>query len=118
MKMTISIPNLKAKTILGVYDWEKEQKREVVINLTVVVDASDAMESDAIEDTLDYHILSQEIVEFLDANSFSLLEALAKALIDLVLAHAIVEEVSLEIQKAGAIEHAPYVSVSANKKRH
>ena len=46
---TIRISNLKLRTIIGIHDWEREHKQDVIINIEMEFDASKSIESDRIE---------------------------------------------------------------------
>ena len=50
----VYIRELEVKTIIGIYDWEREQKQIVSINLEMASDIWKAAESDSIEHALDY----------------------------------------------------------------
>ena len=47
---TIRITNLKLRTIIGIHDWERAHKQDVIINVTIEFDASKAADSDNIDD--------------------------------------------------------------------
>ena len=44
--MIIKIENLKLRTTVGIYDWEKEIKQDVIINVEMEFDGSKAIETD------------------------------------------------------------------------
>lgn len=110
--MIIKIKNLEAYTLLGVYPEERGGLRKVLLNLTVVYDASRAMHSDDVADALDYAELETRIVTSLAAQTFALIEALAHHVAQLVMAYPAVHEVTVEIDKPGALQHAPSVSIT------
>lgn len=109
--MIIKIKNLKAHTMLGIYPEERRGTREVVLNLAIGYDHGAALESDAIRDTPDYAEIERKIVESLATRKFFLLESLAGHVAKLILAFSCVREVTVEIDKPGALKYAESVSV-------
>lgn len=115
--MKITIKELKAKTLLGVYPEERGALREVVLNISVEYDASKAAASDHMEDALDYAAIEQAVVGSLPKQNFHLLEALAEHVVQLVLAFEPVQRVTVEIDKPGALVHARSVSITHTASR-
>ena len=63
--------------IIGINDWERKNRQDIVVNLTLEVDTSVAARSDDIADSLNYRSLTKEVIAFVEASSFNLVEALA-----------------------------------------
>ena len=57
MKDIIYIKDLRVKTIIGIFDWERKVKQEVSIDLEFPFDCKKAAATDSIEDTVDYNCL-------------------------------------------------------------
>lgn len=110
--MKIHIKQLRAWTILGAYAHERNKPREVVINLSIDYDHSAAIESDKLADALDYALIEETIVDSLSKQRFTLLETLAEHVAQLVLGFVQAREVTVEIDKPGALKHAQSVAVS------
>ena len=51
---TVFIKGLKAASVIGCYDWERDIRQTLVIDLELKADFSRAAETDALEDALDY----------------------------------------------------------------
>lgn len=113
--MIITIKHLKAKTFLGVYEWEKEEKREIIINLSMDVDAPDAARTDDISDTLDYDAVEGDILHYLNETVADLIETLAEGILDILNAFDMVRSATVEIDKPGALKHAQSVSVTSTR---
>jgi len=109
--MIIKIKELKTKTIIGVFDWEKNQEREVIISLELEVDNNCGSDSDNIADTIDYDTLSKKIIEETAKSRFNLIEKLAKHLIDIIMQDKRIKHARIEIDKPGAVKEAKSVSV-------
>ena len=115
--MKINIKNLKAQTLLGVYEEERKALREVILNLTIDYDHTQAVASDDVQDTIDYAIIEQTIVDGLARQKFALLESLAAYVTKQVMGFAGVREVQVEIDKPGALNYAECVSIIHSERK-
>ena len=108
---TIRITNLKLRTIIGINDWEREKKQDVILNLSLNFDATCSSQSDDIHDTIDYKTLTKRIIKEVEASEFYLLEKLAQVVLDLVMEDKRVEEGCVRIDKPGALRFCDSVSI-------
>ena len=108
---TIRITNLRLRTIIGANDWERDLPQNIIINITIDFDATQSSKSDNLDDTIDYKIISKEIIKQVEASSFFLLEALADMIMKIVLKHPLVQKASVCIDKPGALRFSDSVSV-------
>ncbi len=115
--MIIKIENLRLRTIVGIYDWEKKEKQDLVINVTIEFDGEKAALTDSIEDTVDYKSINKKIINFVETNNFNLLERVAGGICGIVFECRSVREVSVKVDKPGALRFADSVSVRETKKR-
>jgi FolB domain-containing protein len=109
--MIVKIKNFRCKATLGFFDWEKKNKRNILLNIAYGL--SDSQKT--IQQTLDYDVLAQKINHFLDKNSFDLCENLAYSLSDYLSKEKNIEWVELECIKPNALENAEQVSVVCRK---
>lgn len=77
---TIFLHDLRVETIIGIYDWERETRQTVRIDLDMAADTRRAAETDDILDTLDYKHVSKRITAFVANSRFQLIESLAEAI--------------------------------------
>ncbi len=115
--MIIKIENLRLRTIIGIYDWEKENRQDLVINVTIDFDGRKAAESDSIDDTLDYKAINKKIISFVETNDFNLLEGVAGGICDIVFEYPVVKWASVKVEKPGALRFADSVSVTEARER-
>jgi len=113
----IRITDLRLRTIIGTYDWERETKQEVVVNIVIDFDASKASVSDDLKDTLDYKAITEKIIKDMETSSFFLLEKLGRSILDIVMENVLVSEASVRVDKPNALRFADSVSVELNKTR-
>ena len=111
MTDTVFIKGLKAASVIGCYDWERDIRQTLVIDLEVKADFTRAAQTDALEHALDYAAISQRVIAVCDESRFQLLEALADHLAAIVLAEFSVESLRMTITKPGAVAEAAGVGV-------
>ena len=107
----IYLSDLRIETVIGVFDWEREIKQEVVIDLEMGTDIRRAAETDALEDTLDYKSVAKRIIGFVEASEFQLVETLAERVADIILNEFNVPWLRLRLNKQGAVRGARDVGV-------
>ena len=107
----IYLSDLRIQTVIGVFDWEREIKQEVVIDLEMGTDIRRAAETDALEDTLDYKSVAKRVIGFVEASEFQLVETLAERVADIILNEFNVPWLRLRLNKQGAVRGARDVGV-------
>ena len=60
--MIIHIENLRLRTVVGIFEWEKNVKQDVIINIEIEFDGTKAIESDDIAHTIDYKSITKKII--------------------------------------------------------
>jgi len=113
----VLISDLAARCIIGVNDDEREEKQDVLINLTVFTDVSAAARNDSIEAALDYRLIRSDVLELVEVSHYFLLEALAEAIAVICLKHRGVEGVRVRVDKPGALRFARSVAVEIDRGR-
>ncbi len=113
----VVISDLAARCIIGVDDDEREEKQDVLINLTVFTDLSAVAHSDSLENALDYRILRTDVLELVEVSHYYLLEALAEAIAAVCLRHDRVDGVRVRVDKPGALRFARSVAVEIDRGR-
>ena len=108
---TVFIRELRIDTVIGIYEWEREIRQTVVLDLEMDADIAKAAATDAIEDTLDYKAVSKRLIEFVRASEFQLVETLAERCAAIVLEEFDVPWIRLTLNKVGAVSAARDVGV-------
>jgi len=114
----VFIEGLNIETIIGIFDWEREIRQTVTIDLEMEFDIRKAAESDAIEDTLDYKSVSKRLIHFVEDSEFQLVEALAERCATIVLDEFPVTWLRLKLGKPGAIRGSSAVGVIIQRGSH
>jgi dihydroneopterin aldolase len=113
----IFIHALKTETIVGIFDWERQVKQTVVMDIEFSADIRKAAISDSIDDTLNYKGVAKRVLAFVDESSFHLVETLAEHIAMLILGEFGVSWVSITLSKPGAIRSSRDVGVMLERTR-
>ena len=111
MMDTVFISGLKATSVIGCYDWERDIRQTLMIDLELKADFTRAAETDALADALDYAAISKRVIAVCDESRFQLMEALAEHLATLLLAEFSIAGLRMKMTKPGAVEAADGVVV-------
>lgn len=114
----IRIKNLRIFAHHGVYEQEKEQGQNFLVNAVLHTDTERAGKSDDIADTVDYGAVCLFIDNYMRENRFDLLEAVTRhAAKELLLAFPAIRKVELEVEKPDAPIPLRFDSVSVKTER-
>lgn len=107
---TIQIADLHLRTIIGIYEWERKSKQDVLINVSFEYDSSKAVANDQIKDSVDYKAITKEIIETVQSSQCYLLEKLADLVLKIVMKNEKVSRATVRVDKPLAIRFAKSVS--------
>ncbi|MBF0142242.1 MAG: dihydroneopterin aldolase [Magnetococcales bacterium] len=113
----IVISDLSLRCVIGVQEWERRTRQEVLINIVLFADLAGAGASDRIEDTVNYRTLGKRLVAMVEASTFQLVEALAQAVMELCLDDPRVQGARVRVEKPGALRFARSVGVEIERFR-
>lgn len=107
----IFLSELKVETIIGIFDWERQIKQTVVIDLEMGTDIRQSAATDTIDDTLNYKLVAKRVIAFVEESQFQLIETLAEKIAAIVLNEFHAPWVKVKLAKPGAIRGAKNVGV-------
>ena len=110
-KDRVFVENLTVETVIGIFDWEREIRQSVSLDLEMDFDIRKAAASDSIADTLDYKAVSKRLIHFIEQSEFQLVEALAEECARIVLDEFPVDRLTLKLSKPGAVRGSSAVGV-------
>ena len=113
----ILVRDLHLRGIVGLNEWERQNKQDILINLTLYLDSRAAGRSDRVEDTLNYRTVTKAIIRLVEGSSFFLVEALAEAIAGLAVAEFGVARARVRVEKPGALRFARSVGVEIERSR-
>jgi 7,8-dihydroneopterin aldolase/epimerase/oxygenase len=98
----ISLSGLRVRGFHGVFDHERRDGQDFVVDLTVWLDLSAAAASDELADTLDYGALAQRAAAIVGGEPSDLIESVAGRIADDVLTDRRVRAVEVVLHKPQA----------------
>ncbi|MBG6291464.1 MULTISPECIES: dihydroneopterin triphosphate 2'-epimerase [Pseudomonas] len=113
----IRVKDLRVRTYIGIKEEEILNKQDVLINLTILYPAGDAVQVNDIDHALNYRTITKAIIAHVEENRFALLERLTQELLDLVMANPAVRYAEVEVDKPHALRFAESVSIALAAQR-
>lgn len=107
----IEIKDLHVRTIVGIRKEERENRQDVLINITLWVDTRAAARSDRIEDTVNYRTITKRVLALADRSRYFLVEKLAEEISRIALQDPRVGKARVAVEKPGALRFARSVGV-------
>ena len=111
----VLIKNLQVETIIGIFNWEREVRQVVSIDLEMEFDNKVAAKSDDIEDALDYKKIGKRVSSYVKRSKFKLVERLAEQIAKLVLKEFPVSSLTISVTKPGALRGSESVGISITR---
>ena len=107
----IFLRDLRVKTIVGIWDWERKIQQTVSIDLKMGADIRQAASTDNIDDTLNYKLVAKRVQQFVGESEYQLVETLAEKVAGVILSEFELPWVEVSVSKPGAIRGARDVGV-------
>jgi dihydroneopterin aldolase len=107
----IFLHGLKAEAIIGIYDWERQVKQTLIVDLEMNGSVRKAAISDSIDDTLNYKRVAKRVLSFIEGSTFHLVETLTEQIAMLLLAEFGLLWVRVSLSKPGAVRNSRDVGV-------
>ncbi|QEW05793.1 dihydroneopterin aldolase [Nitrincola iocasae] len=107
----VYIRGLQVETVIGIYDWEREVRQCVCVDLDLGTDIRAAAHADDIDSTLNYKSISDRLIAFISGSEFLLIEALAEEIASLLMDEFSVPWLRLQLGKPGAVPEARDVGI-------
>ncbi|WP_067606266.1 dihydroneopterin aldolase [Nocardiopsis listeri] len=102
----IALRGLRARGNHGVFDFERREGQDFVVDAVLYLDTSPAAVSDDVGDTVHYGLLADRLVAIVTGEPVNLIETLAERLAAECMVESLVEGVELTVHKPSApIEH-------------
>jgi FolB domain-containing protein len=111
----IEIKDLLVRGIIGINDWEREKKQDILVNITLFCDLRRAGETDDIADTVNYRTLTKQVIEHVETAGRLTVEALAADVARMCLETPGVLRARVRLEKPGALRFARSVGVEIER---
>lgn len=113
----IQIKDLLLRTIIGINEEERRDRQDVLINIVLYTDMQASGASDDIDDAVNYRTITKRVIKLVEGARFYLVERMAAEIGAICLEDARVEEVSVRVEKPGALRFARSVGVEIHRTR-
>jgi len=107
----VFIEDLKVDTVIGIYDWERQIRQTISIDLEMAHDIRPAAEEDTIDQCLDYKSVAKRVIGFVEEAEFQLVETLAEKIAEIIQTEFNVPWLKLKLSKPGAVRGSKNVGV-------
>jgi FolB domain-containing protein len=117
MSDRILIKDLHLRGILGIHDWEREKRQDILINIEMEADCRPAGASDDFRDAVDYRAVSKRTIALVEGSAFFLVEKLAEEIAMICLEDPRVTLARVRVEKPGAVRFSRSVGVEVVRRR-
>ena len=117
MSDKILIKDLLIRGIIGIHEWEREKKQDILINIVLEADCRAAGTSDDFRDAVDYRAVTKRVLTLVEESSFFLVEKLAEEIAKICLEDDRVEVARVRVEKPGAVRFSQSVGVEVERRR-
>jgi dihydroneopterin aldolase len=111
----ILINGLECWSLIGVYDWEREEKQALLVDISLTIDLSIAAQSDNVDDTINYASLAEHIEKIALTSGYQLLEALAQRMMSFLFDEYKPQAAVVRITKPNILANAKSVTVELSR---
>ncbi|MBU1588032.1 MAG: dihydroneopterin aldolase [Actinobacteria bacterium] len=108
----ITLTGLRATAHHGVFEHERRDGQEFVIDVVVHLDLAPAASGDDLERTVHYGVLAEQVVAAVESDPVDLIETVAERVAQVVLTHAAAVATTVTVHKPGAPITVPFEDVS------
>jgi 7,8-dihydroneopterin aldolase/epimerase/oxygenase len=112
----IFIKDLLVKGIIGIYDWERENEQDILINIQCFGDTHNAALSDDLNECIDYENLANTIKKLVKESNRFTLEALAEDIANACLSINSVRKTVVRVEKPGVLPETTSAGVQIERK--
>lgn len=108
---TVFIRELSIDATIGIYDWERQVRQTIVLDLEMDADVAKAAATESIDDALNYKAVAKRLIQFVSESEYQLVETLAEECARIVREEFHVPWVRLTLNKRGALRGAKGVGI-------
>ena len=113
----VFIEALKVDTVIGVYDWEKTIQQTLQFDIEMYTDISQAAKIDDLSKTVDYAVVSEDVVALAKVNQAELIETVAEKVAEKILQDYPVAHCKITLRKLGAVASTTSVGVKIQRNK-
>jgi FolB domain-containing protein len=111
----IIINDILARGIIGINDNERTHPQDILINLIIQADLTQAGSTDNIEDSVNYRTITKKVIQMAETAQRLTVEALANDIAIYILTQEHVNGVIVRVEKPGAVRFSRSVGVEIER---
>ena len=115
MSDKILIQDLLIRGIIGIHDWEREKKQDILINIVMEADCQPAGVSDDFRDAVDYRAVAKKVLALVEGSAYFLVERLAEEIAKICLEDERVTVARVRVEKPGAVRFSRSVGIEIER---
>ena len=113
----VLIKDLLLRGIIGIHDWEREKKQDILINIEMEADCRPAGISDDFQEAVDYRAVAKSVIALVENSEFFLVEAMAHEIAKICLQNPKVDLARVRVEKPGAVRFSQSVGIEVERQR-
>jgi len=111
----IEIRDLLVRGIIGVNEWERTNRQDILINITLFADLRPAGRTDDLTQSVDYKAVAKQVIAHAESSARLTVEALAADIARICLERPRVRRVRVRVEKPAALRFARSVGVEIER---
>ncbi len=108
----IEVDGLHLRTVIGIFDFERDRRQDVIVGFRIHTDIRAASRSDDIARALDYKRVTKRVIDLIEASTCFLVETLSERIAACILEEPLARRVEVRLEKPGALRHARTVAIT------
>ena len=108
----VFIKGLEVEGIIGIFQWEREVRQLISVDIEMDFDNQKAAKSDSIDHALNYKLVGKRVSSLIKNSKFKLVEAMAEKISSIILKEFPVSKVKVSLSKPGAMRGSKSVGIT------
>ena len=114
-KDKISVRSVSLRMVIGIEEWERKDKQEILIDYEFECDCSKAGQTDDIKDAVDYKVVNKKVLELQKLTDIKTIERLACLITEVILEDKNILSTTVYVTKMGALRWSDSVTVQITR---
>ncbi len=114
----IQIRGLRLQAIVGIHPWERKIPQALVLDVDLASAIRAAARRGDLDKTVDYSAVAEDLIAFIQARQFELIETLAEECAQRILTDFGVSQVTFRVCKPEAVAAADTVCIEITRQRN